>query len=130
MPARRYISPKSFSSLPPATPVSEAEVYLGAAFATGEEAEVVDVADAAEVERVKGEVRAVDRLNGFDDAGCIGCGAGEIELVWIGGKEAGWIDVGLPPGVRARVREMPMPPSPSMDWDGGRDVDVEVLARP
>lgn len=53
---------------------------------------------------------AVERRKGLEEAGTgAGEGAGAIALVCIGGKEGGPIDVGLPPGVRALVSEMPIP---------------------
>jgi len=112
MPANRYMSPSSFRSLPPANPLSGAEVYLvpvDALCGPGEPA-AVEASDTDEEDRVNGLVIAVDRRNGFEDAGTgAGGGAGEIELVGIGGNEGGPTDVGLPPGVSARVRDMPIP---------------------
>ena len=72
---------------------------------------MVDPVEAEDADRVNGLVRAVDRRHGFEEAGTgAGGGVGEIELVETGGKEGGQMDIGLPPGVRARLREMPIPP--------------------
>lgn len=82
---------------------------------------------------MKGLVIAVDRRNGFEDAGTgAGGGAGEIELVEIGGSEGGPTDVGLPPGVSARVRDMPIPlwlDSVSTECEWGIATGVAFLDR-
>jgi len=121
IPAKRYISPKSFNSLPPAKPLSGAEVYfvpvLGTCGAALEFA--VAASETEDEDRVKGLLSAVDRRNGFD--------VGAIALVWMGGKDGGPTDVGRPPGVRARVRDMPKPlcvASVSADCECGSDTGV------
>lgn len=83
-----------------------------------------DEMDVADVLRVNGEVRAVDRRKGFeedDEEDGPGKAEGVMLVVWIGGSDGGPTDVGRPPGVRDRFRDMPMPPSESIDWECGRE---------
>ena len=71
------MSPSSFNNLPPASPCKGAVVYfvlLSRLGITGE-ADAVEARDAEEDDRVKGLVKAVDRLNGFEEAGT-GTGGG------------------------------------------------------
>jgi hypothetical protein len=74
---------------------------------------VVDERDAADGLRAKGDERAVDRRNGFEDEEVEDDGpadvADAIVAVCNGGRDEGPADVGRPPGVSARVREMPIP---------------------
>jgi hypothetical protein len=135
IPAKRYMSPNSFNSLPPAKPLSGAEVYfvpvLGTCGATLEFA--VAASETEDEDRVKGLLSAVDRRNGFEDADWgAGGGVGAIALVWMGGKDGGPTDVGRPPGVRARVRDMPKPlcvASVSADCECGSDTGVTERER-
>jgi hypothetical protein len=112
IPAKRYISPSSFSSRPPARPLAEAEMYfkpVDTLLGPGEVA--VGASETVDVDRVKGLVRAVERRQEFEEAGTgAGGGVGVIELVETGGNEGGPTDMGRPPGVRARFKEMPIPP--------------------
>lgn len=105
------MSPRSLRSRPPAKPCKGAEVYFvpvaeeGGAFA-------LDADDASELEeedRVNGLDRALDRRKGLEEAG-VGAegGAGDTTEVCMGGSEGGPTEVGRPPGVRARVSDMPI----------------------
>lgn len=106
------MSPSSFNSRPPASPLSGAEVYLVPVpfVRAAEFVAAVVASDAEDVDRVKGLLSAVDRLKGLEDADCgAGGGVGARALVCIGGRDGGPTDMGRPPGVNARVREMPIP---------------------
>ena len=76
-----------------------------------DEVEMLVVTDDEETLRVKGDVIAVDRRKGFADAdGAVaGLGAGDMEVVWIGGRDGGPTDMGRPPGVSARAMDAPYP---------------------
>lgn len=63
---------------------------------------MVDKADVDDDVLENGEVSAVDLRKGFE-LEATGGGAGETELVCIGGSEAGCTEVGRPPGVRDRL---------------------------
>lgn len=98
---------------PPATPLRLAAVYF-IDIAGPERGEGEGVAlEPADGVLENGDVSAVDRRNGFDEAETIGgdC-AGGAESDGIGVCEGACTDVGRPPGVRARESEMPMPD----DW--------------
>jgi hypothetical protein len=116
IPAMRYMSPSSFISLPPPIPVRVAEVYFVIGVDAKDASDVVDALEAAEVVRVKGEVSAVDRRKGLEEAGT-GTTGGAMAVDWIGGSDGGCTEAGLPPGVKARVIPRPAP----LDAGTGRD---------
>jgi hypothetical protein len=123
IPANKYISPKSFSNLPPATPANGADVYLAAPLicAVGTEPDATEEILAVDVDLVNGDERAVERRNGLEDAATVG-GIGD-GLVGMGGNEGGPTDVGLPPGVSARVRFIPMLDCGSREFEWGIEVE-------
>lgn len=88
--------------------MSEAEVYdVAIAGDCAPPAETFEVVDAAEDVRVKGEGMAENRLVGLDAAAGFGSGAIGDGIGWI---DVGWTEVGLPPGVRALFRVIPIAP--------------------
>lgn len=111
------MSPKTFISLPPATPVRVADVYLTATCGAGE-GDPAEGSDAADDVREKGELIAVERRKGLDEVATgTGAGTGDMALGVTGGRDGAWTEVGRPPGVSARVRVMPMPAEPSRSKD-------------
>lgn len=107
------MSPSSFIKRPPAIPLRLAAVYfIDIAGPDNGEGEGV-VFEPADGVLENGDVSAVDRRNGFDEAETAGgdC-AGGAESDGIGVCEGACTDVGRPPGVKARDSEMPMPD----DW--------------
>ena len=69
---------------------------------------------AADDVRVKGEDKTVDRRKGLLDEVTRATGAVTAGEVSMGDMEGEAIDVGRPPGVRARLRVMPIPPPPPL----------------
>ena len=113
------MSPSNLRSRPPATPVRGAEVYL-ASDSCKEGSDEVDelvLMFVEDVLRVNGDAMAVDRRKGLEEAVTDEPGAGDVADLEICrcGRDGGPTDVGLPPGVRDRVTEMPFPLRPSID---------------
>lgn len=79
----------------------------------------LEATDEAEGVREKGEGMAENRREGFDAEAALISATDGAE---IGEIAEGWVEVGLPPGVRARCRVIPILPAEraSTDWECGR----------
>jgi hypothetical protein len=106
IPASRYISPRSFINLPPATPDNGALEYFCASDGPGEAADEEEVTDVVEGVRENGDGIAVDRRKGLADDEETG-GDDVVTLVWRGGRDGACTETGRPPGVRALAIEGP-----------------------
>lgn len=106
IPASRYISPRSFISLPPATPDNGALVYFCASDGPGEGIDEDEGTDVVDGVRENGEGMAVDRRKGLAEDDVTG-GEDVVTLVCRGGRDGAWIETGRPPGVRALAIEGP-----------------------
>jgi hypothetical protein len=106
IPASRYISPRSFINLPPATPDNGAFEYFCAKDGPGEAADEEEVTDVVEGVRENGDGIAVDRRKGLAEDDETG-GDDVVTLVWRGGRDGACTETGRPPGVRALAIEGP-----------------------